>query len=79
MGLCAYCTEETNRELSLCIIHEDADEYQGWFPEENRIMCDLVHRKWIPTRLPLADRFLYMGNFREEDYIEAEEEQSLFP
>jgi len=55
MSLCAVCGLEIPRGGSeLCAGHV-ADTGNGW-AENNRRMCDLLHRGLVPPRVPPAQR-----------------------
>jgi hypothetical protein len=55
MSLCAVCGVEIIPEgMGLCA-HHAADTSDGW-PENNRRMCDLLHRACVPPRLTPAER-----------------------
>jgi hypothetical protein len=48
MSACVSCGLEISDSSELCRHH--VSQGDGW-AESNRIMCDFVHRKKIPTRL----------------------------
>ena len=53
MSVCVSCGLETTGATELCHYHAPIGD--GW-AESNRIMCDFLHRKKIPMRLPSDDR-----------------------
>lgn len=56
MSLCVQCGLSLSGDQSLCAHHP----YNGGadWAAVNRIMCDMLHRKKVPTRLALLiDRF----------------------
>jgi hypothetical protein len=62
MGLCAACGVEIPGDGTLCAHHATGGR-DDW-AENNRRMCDLLHRGCVPPRLPLAER--------EDEFCDAE-------
>lgn len=54
MSLCAACGIEIPRDDLLCA-HHAGGARDDW-AENNRRMCDLLHRGRVPLRLPPAER-----------------------
>jgi len=54
MSLCAACGVEIPGDGTLCANHAP-DSGDDW-AENNRLMCDLLHRRRVPPRLPPAER-----------------------
>jgi hypothetical protein len=54
MNLCAACGVELPDGDALCA-HHAGDDDDGW-AENNRRMCDLLHRGGMPPRLLPAER-----------------------
>lgn len=54
MNLCVVCGGQLGGEVSLCAHHVSGFE-EGW-ATTNRIMCNLLHRGIVVTRLPETDR-----------------------
>ena len=55
MSLCASCGVPLAGDESLCLHHHSGAYSDGW-AMANRIVCDLVHRRIVPSRLSAADR-----------------------
>ena len=62
MSLCAACGVQIPGDGTLCAHHAPASG-DAW-AENNRLMCDLLHRGRIPPRLPPGER--------EEEFFDAE-------
>ena len=62
MSLCAACGAKIPGDGTLCAHHVPGSR-DAW-AENNRLMCDLVHRSRVPARLPPAER--------EEEFCDAE-------
>jgi hypothetical protein len=54
MSFCAACGIEIAGDGALCAYHRGR-RGDGW-AENNRCMCDLLHRGRVPPRLPPPDR-----------------------
>ena len=54
MSLCALCGVGVPRGDTLCA-HHTMEGVDRW-AENNRCMCDLLHRGRVPPRLPPAER-----------------------
>lgn len=54
MSLCAACGIEITGDGMLCA-HHTSGGGDRW-AENNRCMCDLLHRDRVPPRLPPAER-----------------------
>src|SRR2546425_244632 len=54
MGLCAACGVRIPGDGTLCA-HHVPGSCNHW-AENNRLMCDLLHRGRVPSRLPPAER-----------------------
>jgi hypothetical protein len=50
MRRCVLCGESTLGEENFCLFHLDADE-DNW-ATGNRIMCDFLHRRIVPSAGP---------------------------
>ena len=62
MGLCAACGVRIPGDGTLCAHHVPGSG--NHWAENNRLMCDLLHRGRVPARLPPAER--------EEKFFDAE-------
>jgi len=62
MSLCAACGLEIQGDGTLCAHHTLGSD-DDW-AENNRLMCDLLHRGRVPPRLAPAER--------EDEFYEAE-------
>ena len=62
MGLCAACGVRIPGDGTLCAHHVPGSG--NHWAENNRLMCDLLHRGRVPSRLPPAER--------EEKFFDAE-------
>jgi hypothetical protein len=54
MSLCALCGLEIRGGNMMCAHHARGED-DRW-AENNRCMCDLLHRGRVPPRLPAAER-----------------------
>lgn len=52
MALCASCGLQLSGEAALCPHHHCV--YGDDWAVANRMMCDFLHRKWVPPRFPHA-------------------------
>lgn len=72
MKRCALCSVEVRVEVpygdTLCAHHvgEDRDRWA----ENNRCMCDLLHRGRVPPRLPPGEREGELGEHAEVVFAE---------
>ncbi len=58
MSVCTLCCAETTSDIELCSYHHrvaEAAAADNW-AMTNRAMCDLLHRKKPPPRLPVVQR-----------------------
>ena len=49
MSLCASCRSSLSGSADLCP-HHHTGQPDDW-AQANRLMCDFLHRKWIPSAL----------------------------
>jgi hypothetical protein len=54
MSLCAACGIELGDGGMLCAHHTSGGDHR--WADNNRCMCDLLHRGRVPLRLPPAER-----------------------
>jgi hypothetical protein len=52
MGLCASCGQLIDGDLCPHHLAADGDAWAA----ANRILCDFLHRKKVPARLPRSER-----------------------
>ena len=50
--ICPLCGAAPNNDTGLCAFHAPIDDWAA----ENRIMCDAIHRRVLPPRLPASER-----------------------
>lgn len=54
MSLCASCGLQLSGDTGLCPHHHCV--YGDDWAKGNKIMCDFIHRKKVPPRLPKEER-----------------------
>ncbi len=56
MSLCASCGLQLLGDFALCPHHHYHCVYGDDWAVTNRVMCDFIHRKKVPVRLPPGER-----------------------
>lgn len=53
MSFCASCGSSLSGDVDLCS-HHHTGQADDW-ARANRLMCDFLHRKWIPSAMETPD------------------------